>query len=135
MKNLTASRQIRQPRGDGYRVAEHIGALLQHGAEVKSHVDRDRRPVGSSLSGDSSLHVGCCAGGAICAREDRHHFIADGLDHTAAAVDTHLLDERKAALDGGERLGVAEILIELRAAADVGEQHGKVAEGSAMVRD
>ena len=83
--------------------------------------------VTGALRGDPRLHVGRSARGSVGGGENRHDLVADRLDDAAAAVHARLLDDREAALDGGERLRIAQGFVELCAAADVGEQDGEVA--------
>ena len=58
-------------------------------------------------------------------REDDHRLVADRLDEAPAMPGRRVADERQALVDRGQRLRVAQLLVEPRASRDIGEQHGQ----------
>jgi len=59
-------------------------------------------------------------------REYAHELVADRLDHAPAVLGGHFAHDVQAQADAFERPRVAEFFVQARAAADVGEQDGKI---------
>ncbi len=70
---------------------------------------------------DRDMHARGGDGGGIRAGEDRHHLVADFLDHLAAREPRGIAESADALRDCPRRSRVARGLVELRAAAHVGE--------------
>ena len=126
--DLSLGRHAGKARGEIYRVAKHVAIALDDRAVVEADADADLRAADRRQLGDGALHFDCCVGGRVGSEKSAHHLLTDGLDHPPLGVERLLAHQVDALLDGGVRDGVARRLVELGAAAHVGEQHRRLAD-------
>jgi len=86
-------------------------------AHAEPHLVDRRHPLHAQLDVDGG------APGHVGLRENRHHLVADSLDHAPAVLEREGGKKLHAQIDGGVRRGVTHRFVELRAAAHVGEKH------------
>ena len=104
---------------------KNIVLLLHHRTEMTTDTNRHRNAVFSIVlvRADQGLHLGSSAHCVIDTWESAHHLVADGLDDSAIKLVGSVFHDLQAASDGCTGLGVTELVIQLGAADNVGEQN------------
>ena len=136
-QGLVVAGTVEQARGHVDGVAEAVAVELHDLPVGDRHLQLERGQPGPAAArgvGDDALErivhvVGGldASGGAV---EHGHQAVAERLDDDAAGARHDLAHQRDALRHHRGRLGVAERLVQPRAAAQVGEQHGAFDEGS-----
>jgi hypothetical protein len=112
-----------QARGEVDGVAEHVVVALHYRAVLEADANAELRVLDHRQRVDGMLHVGRRARGGVGRREKHHHLIADRLDDAPAERSDERRRRSRQFWIASKRLRVARSLVELRAAADVGEQY------------
>ena len=120
--------------------AEHVAVLEYHWTEMTADPDGDVRFIvlQAGVRGNHALHLVGGVDRLIRGREGRHDLITHGLDDRAALLLRRRLHDLDADPDHVPRLGIAESLIQHRAADDVGKQDRKFnvfGHGGAIIYD
>ena len=104
---------------------ENIVLLFHHWTEMTTDTNRHRNAVFASVlvGADPGLHLRSSAHCIIDAREGAHHFVADGLDDSAIELVGSVFHDLQAASNGFTGLGVTELVIQLGATDNIGEQN------------
>ena len=98
--------------------------------------DAEGDPHGSvrRRAGHPGLDLARGLGRLIGRCEDEHRLVADRLDEAPAVAPCDIFGKGQATPNRGERLGIPRLLIQARAARDVGEEHGQIPLGGLVLR-
>jgi len=97
-------------------------------ADDPSGGGQDQRPVpadegGERLLGQPHLHEPRRVQRRLRLLEGAHDAVTGRLDHASAELEGGIAQQAQAAVDPGERLAVAQLLVQPRATADIGKQY------------